>query len=565
MRILSVNIHNYRSIKDCVFCLGEYSLLIGGNNSGKTNLIDALRTFYEKDIKFELERDGPKVRTEDMESWVEIEYQLSRDEALTIKQEYLAGSSSFKVRRWLYPSEKAKLGYFGYENGKLTDALFYGWKNVGQAKLGNVIYIPAISRLEDHTKMTGPSALRDLVNDILKPIIKSSEAFTALTDQFREFGFAIKDEQSSDKRSLKGLEARINEEIKGWGASFNIDVATPQEDDIVKSLVRHSVTDNQLNQALGSGSFGHGFQRYLIFTLIRVASTYTPEKPEPKKKEFSPQLELLLFEEPEAFLHPPQQDELDSSLRRLAAQPERQVLASTHSPHFVSYNTDDIAGLVHVQKQDAITKIGQISREGLKDVFEDNQEINSIFKGAELDPSQDIELEEIRHFLWLNPERCGMFFADRVLIVEGVSEQVVANYLFKTGQIGVAGKGVFVLEARGKYNIHRFMNLLGKLEIEHAVLHDLDSNKVGKPKIIQDGLNGLIEKSKNRYTMAIDTLPENLEAFLGVPADGGDHWKKAAKALLYVRRGEVSSQKLNAFKEKLSKLLFVDKKSGQDT
>jgi len=557
MKILSINIHNFRSIEDAVLYLGDYSLLIGANNSGKSNLVDALRIFYEKEIKFEFDRDFPKFSTEDKESWVEIEYKLSREEALTIKQEYLTGSNSFTVRRWLYPSEKTKLGYFGYENGKLTDTLFYGWKNVGQAKLGNVVYIPAISRLEDHTKLTGPSALRDLVNDILKPIIKSSAAFSNLTNQFKEFGTAIKEEETPDKRSLKGLESRINEEIKGWGASFNIDVTTPQEDDIVKGLIRHSVTDIELNKALESGSFGHGFQRHLIFSLVRIAASYTAPKAEAKKKEFSPELELLLFEEPEAFLHPPQQDELDTSLRQLAVQPDRQVLAATHSPHFVSYNTDDIADLVHFQKVGARTKISQISRERLKEIFEDNQVICRVYEAAQSDPSLEFELEEIRHFLWLNPERCGMFFAGRVLIVEGLTEQVVTNYLFKTGQIELkAGdKGVFALDARGKYNIHRFMNLLGELEIEHAVLHDLDSDKVGNEKTKHEGLNDLIAKSKNEYTVSIDTFPRNLESFLGVPVVDNDHWRKAAKALLSVKRGEVPADKLKAFIEKIKNLL----------
>src|SRR4030042_666003 len=101
---------------------------------------------------------------------------------------------------------------------------------------------------------------------------------------------------------------------------------------------------------MGPEAFGHWFQRHLIYTLIQVSASYTAPKPEPKKKEFSPELDLILFEEPEAFLHPPQQDILDTSLRRLASQEGRQVLAATHSPLFVSRNTDDIADLVRLCK-----------------------------------------------------------------------------------------------------------------------------------------------------------------------------------------------------------------------
>ena len=59
MKIREVQIHNYRSIADERIRLGNYSLLIGANNAGKSNLIDAIRTFYEKDLKFDVDRDFP--------------------------------------------------------------------------------------------------------------------------------------------------------------------------------------------------------------------------------------------------------------------------------------------------------------------------------------------------------------------------------------------------------------------------------------------------------------------------------------------------------------------------
>jgi putative ATP-dependent endonuclease of the OLD family len=161
MKIREVKIHNFRSIDDQTIDLGEYALLIGANNSGKSNIVDALRIFYEKELKFEFERDFPKFQTGDQESWIDVEYQLSPDEAANLKAEYLVGKNGCRIRKWFYPADKAKLGLLGYENGKLSENMFYGWKNVGQGKLGKAIYIPAVSRLEEHTKLTGPSATGD--------------------------------------------------------------------------------------------------------------------------------------------------------------------------------------------------------------------------------------------------------------------------------------------------------------------------------------------------------------------------------------------------------------------
>jgi len=561
MKIAELQIHNFRSIQDATMVLGNYTLLVGANNSGKSNIIDVIRLFYEKDLKFNFNRDFPKFITSDQESWLEIEYELSKDEIPTIKNEYLINSSRFRVRKWLYTQEKtkAKEGFFGYENGALTGSLFYGWKNVAQAKLGNVIFIPAVSHLEEHTKLTGPSVLRDLINDILKPIIAASPSFAELKTVFENFSKKIKVEQTSDNRSLSGLEEKINTELLDWQAQFNLEVSSPQEDLIIKNLIKHTIKDGELDKVMESDAFGHGFQMFLIFTLIRISSTYTAPKPEPKKKEFSPELDLILFEEPEAFLHPPQQDVLDTSLRQLTLQPSKQVIAATHSPLFVSCNTDDISDLVVLHKVDAKTVVGQVRKQELDEVFKSNQKIYDIIKtsGCPEDDELKIDLESVRHFLWLNPERCGLFFANRVLIVEGLCEQVLIHNLIKEGFIKTDRRGVFVLEVLGKYNIHRFMNLFSKLKIEHSVLYDDDQTKVGSEKAKHDALNQLILDSKNDYTHSIDSIPGSFESFLGVEIPKDDHGRrwKASYILCAYKRKEIRDDRLTLLKEKILRLL----------
>jgi len=554
MKLHELRIHNYRSVADEAIRINDYSLLIGPNNSGKSNVIDALRTFYEKDLKFEPSRDFPKFDTADSESWIEVEYVLSREEAATIKPEYLIDGQRCRVRKWLFPAERAKEGIYGYEKASLSSSLFYGWKNVGQGKLGNVIYVPAVSRLEEHTKLSGPSALRDLINDILKPIIRSSKAFAELSEQFATFGNTIKTEETPDKRSLAGLEQRINQEIADWGAAFSFEVSCPQDDDIVKNLIRHTFANPDLNESMEASSFGHGFQRHLIYTLLRISATYVSPRPEPKKKEFQPDLELLLFEEPEAFLHPPQQNLLDSSLRTLASTPHHQVIAATHSPQFVSNNTDDIADLIRLCKDGPRTLAAQVSRARLKEMFEDNQRIRELLSEPTnvFTAEEEVELENVRHFLWLNPDRCCMFFSDLVLIVEGLSEQVLINYLIRTGLTKIP-KSVYVLDALGKYNIHRFMSLLSALGMRHAVLHDLDQRKTGKPKAVQDAVNALIAASRTRNTIAVDSVPDNLESYLDVRIVN-ERWR-ASEILFAAKSRRLKPEKLLDFVEKIEALL----------
>jgi len=169
MRATQLVIHNFRSIEHCQITVADYGLLVGANNSGKSNIIDAIRVFYEKGLKFDPARDIPKFSTGDNESWVELEFQPTPEEAALLKTEYLMPNGCFRVRKYMRSVEKddegePRAGIYAYVSGKLSGSRFYGAKNVQQGKLGDVIYIPAVSRLDDHTKMTGPSVLRDLIN-----------------------------------------------------------------------------------------------------------------------------------------------------------------------------------------------------------------------------------------------------------------------------------------------------------------------------------------------------------------------------------------------------------------
>jgi len=88
--------------------------------------------------------------------------------------------------------------------------------------------------------------------------------------------------------------------------------------------------------------FGQGLQRHLIYILLKISSQYV-EKRTYEKKEFAPELTFILFEEPEAFLHPGQQELLNASLRVLSSQEDQQIVIATHSPVFVSQNIEEIA------------------------------------------------------------------------------------------------------------------------------------------------------------------------------------------------------------------------------
>jgi len=548
MQIASVTLHNFRSIGSATFNLSNYSLIIGANNSGKSNIIDAIRLFYEKtDLRYDKSRDFPKFGTDDAESWIDIKFKLSDQEVITFPDEYVLEGTSLKARKYF---DSTKKGIYAYtSDDTISDRRFLTSKDIQQGKLGNLIYIPAVSRIEDHTKLSGPSALRDLINNIIKNVATSSPSFKDLTDKFEEFSRNLKSETTEDHKSLSVLEEDISRELEDWDATFKLDINPIDESNIVKNLISHKVRDPQLNEELYEEQFGQGFQRHLIYALIKTAAKY-----EIMSNGSSPNMTLILFEEPEAFLHPTQQSSLCEGLRCLAEKEGSQILVSSHSPIFVSHKTDDIYSIIRLCRDCAKTVVGQIDQETLNMIFEENQEINSAVEGTKYEAHHEDLLEEmeaVKYFLWLDSERCGMFFAGQVLLVEGPTEKAMINYFLNTNQIISPNGGLFVLDCMGKFNIHRFMNLLSPLNIPHSVLFDSDGGN--ETHLI---INKIIQDSKNNLTYKIRTFPTNLETFLEIEACK-DKYRKPQHVMLQLRRNEIKKERIDDLIRLINELIRI--------
>jgi putative ATP-dependent endonuclease of the OLD family len=541
MKIKKITIHNFRSVKEQTLNLRDYSLLIGANNSGKTNIIDGLRIFYEEE-KFDKE-DLPKFETDDQESWIEIEYHLINDEFANLRDDYKQPNNTLKVRKYLKSSEPNRVksnqsNIYGYEGGNLSNDLFYGAKNISEAKLGDVVYIPEVAKVDEYTKLSGPSAFRDSLNFVVSKVVKNSPSFESLSKSFINFNEKFKTEASKDGTSIQNFIDDVNREIKDWDISFGVEINQIKPEEIIKNLVSHYLEDENLkDQKLDVSSFGQGLQRHLIYTLIKLSTKYKNIPIKKEKKEFAPEFTLILFEEPEAFLHPAQQEILNLSLRKLSSENTQQVLISTHSPLFVSKNIEDVPSILKLTKDKAETIIHQIDEGSLQEVLKENKELKEILGGGIT--NKDLEEESIRYSLWLDSERCSAFFAGTVLICEGATEKTLIDHLLKNDRINLENKQVYILDAMGKYNIHRYMNLFFKLGIKHSILFDGGNNKDRNKKI-----NEFIESNKNKYTLKLHSFVGELEDFLEIDKVN-DKYKKPLNAMWHYEKNKIKQEKID--------------------
>jgi len=551
MKLTHATVHNYRGILDASLRLFDYSLMVGPNNAGKSTVIDAIRAFYEKDgFKYKHDRDFPFITTSDQESWIELTFQPTDAEYASLAEDYKLADKTLRVRKYLKAGDKNKEGYiFGYKaDGSLSDDPFYGAKNVQSGKFGDIVFIPAVSKVDEHTKLSGPSALRDLLTNVLEAVVESSPSYEKFSKDFEEFSKGIKTERTADGRSLDGLEGELSALLESWGTGFQLDMKSPSTAEIIKTLLSYQCVDKTHGKALAVEQFGSGFQRHFIYSLIQLGAKYMGKKPSKKAKDFTPSMTLILFEEPEAFLHPPQQEVLSHSLITLSGNPDQQVLCSTHSPHFVSRNAARIPSIARLKRDNARIAICQIDPKAWDEIVDANQTINKIvqkwpalktkLEAADFKP----EMEAVKYFLWLNPDRCGLFFANHVLIVEGPTEQAFINKLIDEGRITRPADGMHVLDSIGKFNVHRFMNLLIHMGIPHSVLHDDDGKKD-----LQADVNQLIQDTRHAtLTTAITAIPDDTETLLGIPKSGADHRKPQHLLFLHETK-QIDATKLDSF------------------
>lgn len=572
MKLRRLRLHNFRSIVDADIEVHDYTMIVGANNAGKSNLLAALRTFYE-DIKWSSE-DSPKVGKSSDESWVELAFVLNDAEWASLADKYKEGvtDQTLTVRRFFASKDRVKANQsniYGLVKGAPEENLFYGAKNIGTAKVGRVIYIPALTTAADQMKTSGPSPLRDMLNFMLKRVVSDSDAYKAVEDAFGK----LNDEARGDEGFLAKIAKPINEAIQHWGVRFDMSVNAVSPDDITKNLIKHAFADAMLGDAaFALDRYGHGFQRSFLYELIKLAPSFAETK-KSEKKEFDPDLTLILFEEPEAYLHPAQQENMAYHLRRLGTGAAQQVIISTHSPIFVGKVADDLCQIVRARREGGITALGQINRSVAKSVFaeglafkkcleafvedpnipvDQKKEAKDLLAGAQNDDEVAVQEERFRYQLWLDSERAAMFFADRVLLVEGATERALFGWLLARDWHDLTQYRVSVVDVMGKYNFHRYTALLDQFGIPYGLMLDDDQGKQHHKAV-----NEMLRNKAGQHRLAHPAfIPTHMEAFLGTALPGRPD-QKPVQMLRELEAGGVTTEKLTALKARFSAALAL--------
>lgn len=576
MKLRRLRVHNFRSIIDADVEVHDYTMIAGANNAGKSNLVSALRAFYE-DFKHSSD-DLPKMPSAQVEeSWIELSFALADSEWNGLADKYKSGvdDRTLTVRRYFKSSDKERFksnqsNIYAIINGEPDKDLFYGAKNVGTAKVGCIIYIPALTTAAEQMKTSGPSPLRDMLNLMLKRVISQSEAFKEMEGAFVK----LNDEARGEKGFLSQIAKPINQSIEQWGIRFDMGVNPVAPEDITKNLIRHGFVDAMLGETpFALDRYGHGFQRSFLYELIKLAPSFTEAKIV-GKKDFDPDFTLILFEEPEAFLHPAQQENMAYHLRRLAAGDAQQVIVTSHSPIFVGKASDDLCQIVRVRRDKGSSTIGQVKKTDLRSVLgqgyefktwlesyvnnpdvPDNAKGNArnLLRGATEDSAISEQEERFRYQLWLDSERASMFFADRVLLVEGATEKALFSWLLARDWHDLCRHRVAIVDAMGKYNLHRYIALLEGFGIPYGLMLDDDQNK-NHHQVVNEMIRNKVGINCLADACFIDQC---MEDFLGLDLPFRDD-QKPVHTLKAIEAGNIDTNKLDELRKMFLRALGLD-------
>lgn len=507
MKINYFKISNFKSAKDVELSCQDYNLLIGKNNAGKSNIINAIRFFFD-DYKPTHEDFYSDSSLSTDQIWVEAEYEADEEYELSdLPEKYKLENNKYRVRKSINKLDlKAKYqGYTLNENGdeKLESTSFFGARNVSKSKLGDMIYIPALKNVNDEIKAKGNTAFAKIIKEILNESIEDSEEYKEYESVVGKLSDLIRgqDPENKENRQYKcfsEIEGAINEDLASWNCKLSLNLMPLNPEILTQQSADIKLVEPDLNP-MEPEKVGHGLQRALLISLIKLWGEAERKKKirsaeEDDKKIYNSSVKLLLFEEPEVFLHPPQQKNLFHDLKLICEKTDTQIVVSTHSSNFFEDYSEDFNSINKVVKINNVTEIYSVSDSWLSSLIKEEDK------------------DKFKYSLWLNAERNSAFFSDLVIIVEGMTDRILYTYLLKKNYESIKNKSICIFDAGLKSNIAYFMCLFGKLQIDHVVVHDRDN--LDRPNHRQWNEN--IQKYRSEKTKKIIVVEENIEDYLGV-------------------------------------------------
>lgn len=477
MYISEVKLVNFRNFKNAKIPLHEgINMIIGPNNVGKSNLLQAIalvlhvnRHIDVNDIFCETDIDKLKanppivsisviVHQSTGESDTSQEASLLRDYMTKIESPYEAqlnfqySLSSDQIDN--YKTDVAELD----THQKIWDVIkkdysrfyeIYRWGKNGPATNANMRelldkcdfqFLEALRDVGKSMFMGYNPMLRDVLNFFvdydLKTNTEKSEA--DIKEDLRQKQLEFKEQAqplmvSLQRRLAEGKNVLLDY-AKETGASFGNVVpdfsGTLSESELFAVLKLIIKYETGVEIPATHNGLGYNNLIYMSLLLAKMQASADGNYMKRQAKLFS----LLAIEEPEAHLHPAMQYQfLDFLNRNRNEHNVTQVIVTTHSPQIVSaVKIDDVICLHSTNYGEQKTGYPRL-------LFKDNEDDN---------------LSKAYVQRYLDATRSDMFFANKLIFVEGMAEEILIPTFAKYLGFDLSKEHVLVVNMGGRYYNH---------------------------------------------------------------------------------------------------------------
>lgn len=543
MYISKIQINNFRNFKNKEIEFNDgVNVIIGHNNAGKTNLIKALSLVIDSNNSKRLEVDdfSKNITLAELKSAspkISISITINKgkeeepDDLVTISNWLTKLDSNYEaLLTYEFFLPEKKLPEYISEISLIDDdninAIDKAWKSIKHNFIryyvfkiwGGDIVNQATADNESLQRIDFQflNAIRDVERDMLTG---RNTLLREVFDFFMDYDIKIdntKDTNTkyqeikakkvafSEKADLlvEDLASRIEEGknqilsyAKKTGASFN--KANPNFEGAISENEMYSVlkliVEYESGIKIPATHNGLGYNNLIFMSLLLAKMQVNADVNylDTNAKVFT----TLAIEEPEAHLHPAMQYKFLKFLNENKEEKKvRQIFVTTHSTHITSaVSLDEI---ICLHNENGETNVGYPSK-----VFEDE--------------TTGIINEKSKKYVqrFLDSSKSDMLFAQKVLFVEGIAEQLLvsifANYMDKS----LEDNHVAIINVGGRYFSH-FLSLFNGLNINAipkkvVCLTDKDPESKAKP----DG------KFKKCYPYELNIDSENYEYRTNANAD----------------------------------------------
>lgn len=341
--------------------------------------------------------------------------------------------------------------FYGYTGGEYLLNKYLLW-----------VYVPAVKDAAEEEAEAKDSSLSRLLQRAAGGKLTFDTDLPALRERMRaEYdGIVTKNQQHLD-----GLSRALRQRIQKWahpGASMSVGFE-PNEKSLQVSKPPALIKAGESGFSGAVSRFGHGLQRCFLIAILQELATASGGS--------GPRL-ILGIEEPELYQHPPQARHLADVLRELS-QGNTQIVASTHSPHFISGSDFKSVRLVRRRPNRTDACVTAV----------DIDAIGAVLSAARGKPEGRPPAVLAKIGQSLQPSLNEMFFTPVAVFVEGLEDVAyITAYLGVTNQLDAFRRlGCHLIPTDKKSRMMHPLAIAKQLDIPVFVVFDADAN-IMKPE-----------------------------------------------------------------------------------